>query len=149
MSDQLGMLQYLRSTLVQALLVLLSFVYSSHCNLGAPPTPSFLPPNESDFEIFEGSVNVTVRWSEPQDYRHTTYITSYNITANCTMSSQGSSWVETLTVQDSQKMMTFPVGTVATLIVHADVCDSLVSNESKALELCIEGEGCFMVCVCV
>ena len=92
---------------------------------------------------------MTVRWSEPQDYRHTANITSYEITANCTMPSRRSSWVDTLTVQDSQKMMTFPVGTVATLTVHADVCDSLVGNESKALEFCIEGEGCFTVCVCV
>ena len=67
------------------------------------------------------------------------------------MPSQGRSWVETLTVQDSQKMMIFPVGIVATLTVHADVCDSLVSNESKALEFCIEGEGCVIgyVCTCV
>ena len=119
-----------------------------HCNLGTPPAPKFLPPNESDFEILEESVDVIVRWSEPQDYQHTANITSYNITANCTMPSRGSSWIETLTVQDNQKMMTFPVGVVATLTVHADVCDSLVSNESKALEFCAEGEGSVCVCVC-
>ena len=44
-------------------------------------------------------------------------------------------------------MMSFSVGVVATLTVHADVCDTVVSNESEALELCIEGEGCVM-CVC-
>ena len=124
--------------------------HSTAIYVGAPLAPSFLPPNESDFEILEGSVNVTVRWSERQDYRHTANITSYSITANCTMPSQGSNWIEILTVQDSQKMMTFPVGIVATLTVHADVCDTVVGNESEALELCIEGEGCVMcVCVCV
>ena len=92
---------------------------------------------------------MTVRWSEPQDYRHTANITNYTITANCTMPSQGSSWVETLTVQDNQKMMLFLIGTVATLTVHVEVCGLLVGNESKALEFCIEGEGCVMVCVCV
>ena len=132
------------------MLILSQFKFST---IGAPPTPSFLPPNEGDFEILEGTVNVTVRWSEPQDYQHIANITSYTITANCTMPSQGSSWVETLTVQDSQKMMSFPVGTVAKLTVHANVCDAVISNESEALEFCTEGEDsvcmCVHKCVCV
>ena len=36
--------------------------------IGAPPAPSFLPLNEEDFVVVEGSVNVTVRWSELQGY---------------------------------------------------------------------------------
>ena len=92
---------------------------------------------------------MTVRWSEPQGYEHISNITSYNITANCTIPSQGSSWVETQTVHDNQKMMSFPVGMVAQVTVCAVVCDTIVGNESEVLEFCIEGEGCVIGCVSV
>ena len=74
-------------------------------------------------------MNVTVRWSEPQGYRHILNITSYNITANCTIPSQGSSWVETQTVHDNQKMMSFPVGAVVQVTVRAVVCVSLAAGK--------------------
>ena len=95
---------------------------------------------------------MTVRWSEPQDYRHTANITSYEITANQTLPSQNSSLVvERGTVQFGQKTLSFivPINTVVELTVHAEVCGTKFGNGSSSLTLCIEGEVCVCVCVCV